>query len=240
MFAKGYAMTHRSTSIILVALPCFLFSCTTQDSSSDGGSATDSAANSDGASQPDAATAEDAASPDGGAAVCPSFGEAVSDPEDSHLPAHVDVLEFEVFLNDETVSAYFTLRGLPAEIEINRADAEQGALEFKWEVLIDADNNVTTGCGTPNCAGADYALSIGHYVNGAPDTVPLAEALDAAIWEMADDQATRLGDARVVVLDDLLGVFGEVPGLDDTAVLHYGTMSFNPLGSNFVDEDSCR
>ena len=89
-----------------------------------------------------------------------SPGQSVVDAISDTLPAHIDITEVSTTLaGDETLSVVFHLRDVPETLEFYRKNVPKDALEYKWEVEIDVDNDPETGS-----RGADYSLGASHFV----------------------------------------------------------------------------
>ena len=66
-------------------------------------------------------------------------GQSAHDPIADNIPAYVDIIGVESNLDGETLSVVFHLRGIPAELELNRKSRKRGSPEYMWLVHIDAD-----------------------------------------------------------------------------------------------------
>ena len=80
-------------------------------------------------------------------------GQRVVDTISDTLPAHVDFTEVStVLIGSETLAVVFHLRDVPETLEFYSKNVPDDALEYKWEVSIDVDNDPETGL-----LGAEYS-----------------------------------------------------------------------------------
>ena len=76
-----------------------------------------------------------------------SPGQRVIDAVSDTLPAHIDITEVSTALiGSETLAVVFHLRDVPETLDY-RKNVREDALEYKWEVSIDVDNDQETGLG---------------------------------------------------------------------------------------------
>ena len=131
------------------------------------------------------------------------------------LPAHVDIIEVNTMLAGERLVVVFHLRDLPEMLTFNRENILGNLLEYKWEVLIDADNDRETGH-----RGFDYSLGASHRadgdVYGGPVEMSIEEAVQAGAWQLRKSGGgVYLSDVSVVVSmeENTITLSGEIPGI---------------------------
>ena len=131
------------------------------------------------------------------------------------LPAHVDIIEVITTLAGERLVVVFHLRDLPERLAFNRENILGNLLEYKWEVLIDADNDRETGH-----RGFDYSLGASHRtdgdVYGGPVEMSIEEAVQAGAWQLRKSGGgVYLSDVSVVVSteENTITLSGEIPGV---------------------------
>jgi len=131
------------------------------------------------------------------------------------LPAHVDIIEVISTLAGERLVVVFHLRDLPEMLTFNRENILGNLLEYKWEVLIDADNDRETGH-----RGFDYSLGASHRadgdVYGGPVEMSIEEAVQAGAWQLRKSGGgVYLSDVSVVesTEEDTITLSGEIPGI---------------------------
>lgn len=131
------------------------------------------------------------------------------------LPAHVDIVEVSTTLAGERLVVVFHMRNLPERLAFNRQNILANLLEYKWEVLIDADNDRETGH-----RGFDYSLGASHRadgdVYGGPVEMSIEEAVQAGAWQLRKSGGgVYLSDVSVVVSteENTITLSGEIPGI---------------------------
>ncbi|MDE0198486.1 MAG: hypothetical protein OXK78_09845 [Caldilineaceae bacterium] len=81
--------------------------------------------------------------------------------DQSREPAgHVDIRGVTTTVDGETLTVTLLLRDLPETLTFDRTGVPAHALEYAWEVSVDADSDAQTGAG-----GFDYMLSAGYVVH---------------------------------------------------------------------------
>ncbi len=131
------------------------------------------------------------------------------------LPAHVDIIEVNTTLAGERLVVVFHLRDLPEMLTFNRENILGNLLEYKWEVLIDADSDRETGH-----RGFDYSLGASHRadgdVYGGPVEMSIGEAVQAGAWRLRKSGGgVYLSDVSVAVSteENTITLSGEIPGI---------------------------
>ncbi len=147
------------------------------------------------------------------AAITP--GQSVVDAISDTLPAHIDITEFSTTLTgDETLSVVFHLRDVPETLEFFRMNVPEDALEYKWEVEIDVDNDPETGS-----RGADYSLGASHFAfsssSGEGVHLHLEEAFQTKSWQLDEGVGTFFSQVSMEVSseEDTITFVGDIPGI---------------------------
>ena len=93
-------------------------------------------------------------------AVAAPSGRTASADESREPAGHVDIRGVTTTVDGETLTVTLLLRDLPETLTFDRTGVPAHALEYAWEVSIDADSDAQTGAG-----GFDYMLSAGYVVH---------------------------------------------------------------------------
>ena len=72
-------------------------------------------------------------------------GQSLSDPQDQQLPGHVDILNIQTSLKNQTLTTEVHFRQLPETIELNREGSDQMSIEYTWSLEIDIDGDTVDG-----------------------------------------------------------------------------------------------
>ena len=165
-----------------------------------------------------------------------SPGQSVVDAISDTLPAHIDITEVSTTLaGDETLSVVFHLRDVPETLEFYRKNVPKDALEYKWEVEIDVDNDPETGS-----RGADYSLGASHFVfsssSGEGVHLHLDEAVQTNSWQLDEGVGTFLSQVSMEVSpeEDTITFVGDIPGITSQSRLVFETYDYLN-GSDRVD-----
>ena len=161
------------------------------------------------------------------AAITP--GQSVVDAISDTLPAYMDITEVSTTLTgDETLAVVFHLRDVPERLEFFRKNVREDALEYKWEVSIDVDNDPETGL-----LGAEYSLGASHFAfstsSGEGVHRPIEEAVQADSWKMdTDGTGTRLDSIGIDVSseENTITLIGDVPGITSESRLVFEAHDF--------------
>ena len=144
-----------------------------------------------------------------------SPGQSVVDAISDTLPAHIDITQVSTTLaGDETLSVVFHLRDVPETLEFYRKNVPKDALEYKWEVEIDVDNDPETGS-----RGADYSLGASHFAfsssSGEGVHLHLDEAVQTNSWALDEGVGTFLSQVSMEVSpeEDTISCVGDLPGI---------------------------
>lgn len=161
----------------------------------------------------------------GGAGITP--GQTVTDESRDARQGHIDITEVSTSLSGETLTVVFHLRYVPEKLTFNRTGISEGWLEYSWQAVIDADNNMDTGEG-----GYDYVLSAYHIVRlsekGENLEAPIEDQIKASIWPMDPGSIMTLDDASLEVSseDNTITLTGDIPGITSESRLSFQTYDF--------------
>ena len=161
------------------------------------------------------------------AAITP--GQRVIDAVSDTLPAHIDITEVSTALiGSETLAVVFHLRDVPETLEFYRKNVPEDALEYKWEVSIDVDNDRETGL-----LGAEYSLGASHFVLSPPSDkgvhLLLSEAVQANSWELEDGGGgAYLSTVSLEVSseENTIKLVGDIPGITSQSRLVFEAYDF--------------
>ena len=161
------------------------------------------------------------------AAITP--GQRVIDAVSDTLPAHIDITEVSTALiGSETLAVVFHLRDVPETLEFYRKNVREDALEYKWEVSIDVDNDQETGL-----LGADYSLAASHFVlsssSGKGVHLPLSQAVQANSWKLEESGGgAYLSTISVEVSseENTITLIGDIPGITSQSRLVFEAYDF--------------
>ncbi|MDE0311425.1 MAG: hypothetical protein OXI52_04105 [Caldilineaceae bacterium] len=183
-------------------------------------------------------------------------GDTVTDAVSDVPAAHIDITEVETSLSGQRLTVVFHLRDLPETLRFNRTEYGKGVKEYEWEVAIDVDNDRSTGPG-----GFDALLTAYHITfmsrerAGADTIVPIAEMVEAGIWEIHPDGSTSTethstevysgdssktiedGGATVHVGADTITIADVIPGITSESRLAFAAYDVQFAGE--ADQIAC-
>ena len=118
------------------------------------------------------------------------------------------------------------LRDVPETLEFFRKDIPENALEYKWEVSIDVDNDPETGL-----LGAEYSLAASHFTQSSSKGVhlPIREAVQANSWQLdPEGGGVYLSSVSLEVSpeEDTITLIGDIPGITSQSRLVFETYDF--------------
>ncbi len=151
-------------------------------------------------------------------------GQSVVDAVSGTLPAYVDITEVSTdLMGGDTLAVTFHLRDVPETLEFNRQGVSENALEYRWGVDVDVDNDVKTG----GFRGQEYALSASHFVPpSSGDSAVLKPfsvgVVQANTWKTeASGGGAYLRSARIEVSpeENTITLTGDIPGITPQARL---------------------
>ena len=156
-------------------------------------------------------------------------GQRVVDTISDTLPAHVDITEVSTALiGSETLAVVFHLRDVPETLEFYRKNVPDDALEYKWEVSIDVDNDQETGL-----LGAEYSLGASHFAfsssSGNSVHRHLSEAVQANSWKLDPGSGgAYLSSISLEVSpeENTITLIGDVPGITSQSRLVFEAYDF--------------
>ena len=156
-------------------------------------------------------------------------GQRVVDTISDTLPAHVDITEVSTALiGSETLAVVFHLRDVPETLEFFRKNVPDDALEYKWEVSIDVDNDPETGL-----LGAEYSLGASHFAfsssSGNSVHRHLSEAVQANSWKLDPGSGgAYLSSISLEVSpeENTITLIGDVPGITSQSRLVFEAYDF--------------
>ena len=157
-----------------------------------------------------------------GSAATP--GRSVSGDDSHELAGHIDIRGVTTALDGETLTVTLLLRDVPEMLTFDRTGVPAHALEYSWEVSVDADSDAETGAG-----GFDFMLSAGYFVPPlAKDSNTVAKITEpgfvtASIWGL-DREGNRVlaeADIEVSADDNTLTLSGEIPGITEESAFQF-------------------
>ena len=156
-------------------------------------------------------------------------GQRVVDTISDTLPAHVDITEVSTALiGSETLAVVFHLRDVPETLEFYRKNVPDDALEYKWEVSIDVDDDRETGL-----LGAEYSLGASHFAfsssSGNSVHRHLSEAVQANSWKLDPGSGgAYLSSISLEVSpeENTITLIGDVPGITSQSRLVFEAYDF--------------
>ena len=160
-------------------------------------------------------------------------GQKVLDAVSDTLPAYIDMTEVSTALtNDGRLVVVIHLRDVPETLEFNRKGVPKDALEYRWEVSIDVDEDLVTGL-----QGAEYSLSASHFVftpssEGSGVHLSIGEAVQANSWKLEDVEEGGRGQyvshisLQVSHEEDTITLIGDVPGITPESRLAFKAFDF--------------
>ncbi len=168
-------------------------------------------------------------------------GQTLAD-ETADVPApHIDITAVETSLSGERLTVVFHLEDLPETLRFNRTEHGRGAMEYKWEVAIDADNDRSTGPGGFDMLLSAYHIAfMSHEGTEADTTAPIGEMLEAGVWEIRPGGSTRtLADAglAVSVEENTITITAVIPGITSESPLTFSALDARFPGD--VDQFAC-
>ncbi len=165
------------------------------------------------------------------------IGATISDPSDDVNSDYIDVLSLSTSQNDQTLTAVFTMRDVPATLTFNRVGVPQNVAEYAWIITIDVDNNRQTG----NGSGMDYELSAMHFVSHADTPVirAIPDGVQVNTWKYDPptqswnyvSQATLTVDTQ----SNTMQLVGAIPGISSNSRFDFLTEDYGPY--NTVEND---
>ena len=168
-------------------------------------------------------------------------GQTLAD-ESADVPAaHIDITEVETSLSGERLTVVFHLRNLPETLRFNRKEHGRGAMEYEWEVAIDADNDRSTGPGGFDTLLSAYHIAfLSHEGTEADTTAPIGEMLEASVWEIRPGGSTSTladADLAVSVEEDTITITGVIPGITSESRLTFSALDAQFPGD--ADQFAC-
>ena len=120
----------------------------------------------------------------------------------------------------------FQLRDLPETLDFNRPGVGEGEIEYKWEVLVDLDDDPNTGFR----GGFDYLLSASYIASppedGAAISAPIEKRVRASTVRLDHGGGTAVLDAKLEFSadeGDTVTIRGGIPRLTPEARLAFET-----------------
>ena len=156
-------------------------------------------------------------------------GQRVVDTISDTLPAHVDITEVSTALiGSETLAVVFHLRDVPETLEFYRKNVPDDALEYKWEVSIDVDDDRETGL-----LGAEYSLGASHFAfsssSGEGVHLPIDEAVQANSWQWEEGGGfayLSTGSLEVSSEENTITLIGDIPGITSESRLVFDAYDY--------------
>ena len=185
-----------------------------------------------------------------GSAATP--GRSVSGDDSHELAGHIDIRGVTTEVDGETLTVTLLLRDIPEMLTFDRTGVPAHALEYSWEVSVDADSDAETGAG-----GFDFMLSAGYFVPPlAKDSNTVAKITEpgfvtASIWGL-DREGNRVlaeADIEVSAEENRITLSGEIPGITEESPLRFraydyfgGSVEMSSYGPSVTGlaADSCQ
>ena len=172
-------------------------------------------------------------------------GQSAFDPVAEDIPAYIDIVGAASSIDGEILTAVFSLREIPEEMEFNREGVKDLHSEYMWTVEIFVENSEASETEQIEyMLGAVYSAR--RVLADTPAaTRPFQEAVRSTLWKAKHDHeqdVTFLINVPVHVRmlvsheEDTLTLIGEVPGITSQSTLLFSTYDIL-LGQDGV---SCR
>lgn len=180
----------------------------------------------------------------GAAAPC-AIGGTLQDPANDVGAPHVDVTAVTSKLSGETLTATFFMRDVPATLTFDRYSILLDKLEYQWAVYIDVDDNPLTGFPFAPNKGADYSMSIMHFVftPDSPLDLPISDGVQVNTWKFnpTTNGWNTVSQAALVVdpVKNTMTVSDIVPNVTTMSRIMFYTFDYNPGGTALKDTSSC-
>ena len=129
---------------------------------------------------------------------------------------HIDITGIDSSLSGESLTVVFHLRDLPETLTFNRTDAQNGMMEYRWQVQIDVDNDRNTG---GFGGGYEYLLSAFHIVflsESRENTITsIQDGLKANVWKVDAKSISAITKAshKASAEADTITLIGTIPGI---------------------------
>jgi hypothetical protein len=136
----------------------------------------------------------------------------ISDPEGDVAFGFIDIVSVKVTVEGEEVVAQIELSELPEKLMFNQAP--ENLLEYEWGIYFDIDGDLSTGSTFE--VGADYALSVQHFVFGEAEEDSILGACQITAWKLEGTSITlqSWATAETDYATNTLTIRGTVPGLN--------------------------
>ncbi|MDE0196688.1 MAG: hypothetical protein OXK78_00750 [Caldilineaceae bacterium] len=143
--------------------------------------------------------------------------------DQSREPAgHVDIRGVTTTVDGETLTVTLLLRDLPETLTFDRTGVPAHALEYAWEVSVDADSDAQTGAG-----GFDYMLSAGYVVHPlVKDANTAAKITDPGYvtagilgLDAAGNRVVAGAAVEVSAAGNTITLSGDIPGITEASPL---------------------
>ena len=171
--------------------------------------------------------------------VSVTVGQVANDPAATNIPAYIDIVKVESFLEGELLSVLFHLRDLPDEIELNRKGRDKDVFENMWMVYIDTDLEDEKEPDRFEYMLMAFSDTLSNETDSPPSTQLLEEALDIALFESGQGNAlmqVQTGARLTVSPDDnIIILVSEVPGISPESLIAFG--AFDSMRG--YDTNSC-
>jgi len=159
-------------------------------------------------------------------------GQSALDPVADDIPAYIDIVGAASSLDDETLTAVFSLREIPEEMAFNRAGVKDLHSEYMWTVEIFVENGAASESEQIEyMLGAVYSAR--RVLADTPAaTRPFQEAVRSTLWKAKHDHEQGVTflinvpvHARMLVSheEDTLTLISEVPGITPESTLLFST-----------------
>lgn len=171
--------------------------------------------------------------------VSVTVGQVANDPAATNIPAYIDIVKVESFLEGELLSVLFHLRDLPDEIELNRKGRDKDVFENMWMVYIDTDLEDEKEPDRFEYMLMAFSDTLSNETDSPPSTQLLEEALDIALFESGKGNTLMQvpTGARLTVSpdDNIITLVSEVPGISPESLIAFG--AFDSMRG--YDTNSC-
>ena len=149
-------------------------------------------------------------------------GRSASTDESREPAGHVDIRGVTTTVDGETLTVTLLLRDLPETLTFDRTGVPAHALEYAWEVSVDADSDAQTGAG-----GFDYMLSAGYVVHplvkdantAAGITDPGYVTAGILGLDAAGNRVVAEAGIEVSAAGNTITLSGDIPGITEASPL---------------------
>ena len=158
----------------------------------------------------------------------------ITDASEEYLPGYLDVLSVNYYLMGETLVAELILRDLPKTLTFNRPHVKLNSMEYKWDILIDVDDDLSTGTQIFGQEGAEYSISAAYFIFEKADPVEarIDEEIQVNVGEHKPDSPgwSFFDHGEITVDPEQKSIIlkGEIPGINPESRIMFQTNENHP------------